>query len=178
MARLPCGSVTRCPCFSKITLKFGKGALVTHQYGHYIQLSDNLLTYPSYFRASRNVLALLYSSLICTEWVREGDVYMSLLCFRTSLRHLGEFPANRRHLLGLQAIPLASNRKHTLWHKQNPSWWVKKKLENHWRRFLWSTMSILSSDKFHGPSLDFKSSALDIVNPRSLTRSLSSFWLR
>jgi len=41
----------------------------------------------------------------------------------------------------------------------------------------WSVTCTLSSNKSHCLSLDIRSSALDLVRPRSLIRSLTSFWL-
>lgn len=108
----------------------------------------------------------MHSSLSCTEWTRGWDECMFLLWISMVLRLLDELLMKRCHLLGLQVIPIGSDRPVTLWHKQNPSWRVKK-LENHWWCFLWPATYTLSSNKFYSLSFNIKRLALEFVKSTS-----------
>ena len=80
--------------------------------------------YFSYLKVSSKTL--LYSSLSCTEWVRGRDGYMFPSWNSIALSLLDELWMKRWRLLGLQMIPIASNRPVTLWQKQSSSWRVKR----------------------------------------------------
>lgn len=82
--------------------------------------------YYSYFKVSSKILTPVYFSLNCIEWVRERDWCMFPLWSSTSMRLFDVLSMKRRHPLGLQSVPNASNRPVRFCQKQIPSLRVKK----------------------------------------------------